>query len=90
MHKISFFIISSLYASTCFEHYLLIIRRSKLYYTASDIITPIGGCPVHRLRDSTLDVLLIIWKQEGWCVDLLEKSHSVVNVTISMSAFKYM
>jgi len=27
------FIISSLYATTCFEHYVLIIRRSKLYYT---------------------------------------------------------
>ena len=26
-----------------------------------------------------LDVHLFIWKQEGWCVDLLEKSHSVVN-----------
>jgi len=30
---------------TCFEHYVLIIRRSKLYYTASGIITPIGGRP---------------------------------------------
>ena len=28
----------------------LIIRRSKLYYTASGIITPVGGRPVHRLR----------------------------------------
>ena len=36
------------------------------------------------------DVHLLIWKQEGWCVDLLEKSHSVVNVTIYMSAAKYM
>ena len=27
---------------------LLIIRRSKLYYTASGIITPIGGCLVHQ------------------------------------------
>ena len=26
---------------------VLIIRRSKLYYTASGIITPVGGCPVH-------------------------------------------
>ena len=26
-------------ASKCFEHYVLIIRRSKLYYTASGIIT---------------------------------------------------
>ena len=43
-------IISLLYASTCFEHYVLIIRRSKLYYTASGIITPVGGHPVHRLR----------------------------------------
>ena len=37
-----------------------------------------------------LDVHLFIWKQEGWCVDLFEKSHSVVNVTIFMSAVKYM
>ena len=39
------------HASTCFEHYVLIIRRSKLYYTASGIITPIGGRPVNRLRE---------------------------------------
>jgi len=31
-----------LYACTCFEHYVLIIRRSKLHYTASGIITPTG------------------------------------------------
>jgi hypothetical protein len=37
-----------------------------------------------------LDVHLFIWKQEGWCVDLFEKSHSVVNVMIFMSAVKYM
>ena len=30
---------------------VLIIRVSKLYYTASGIITPVGGCPVHRLRE---------------------------------------
>jgi len=45
------FIISLLYASTCFKHYVLIIRRSKLYCTASGIVTPIGGRPVHRLRE---------------------------------------
>ena len=38
------------HASTCFEHHVLIVRRSKLYYTVSGIITPIGGRPVHRLR----------------------------------------
>jgi len=32
-------------------HYVLIIRRSKLYYTASGIVTPVGGRPVHRLRE---------------------------------------
>ena len=37
-----------------------------------------------------LDVHLFIWKQKGRCVDLLEKSHSVVDVTIFMSAVKYM
>jgi hypothetical protein len=31
---------------------VLIIRRSKLYYTASGIVTPVGGRPVHRLRES--------------------------------------
>ena len=57
--QIFFFIISLLYASTCFEHYVLIIRRSKLYYTASGVVTlcrwPSGAQverglsqPVHR------------------------------------------
>ena len=46
MHKIGF-TISLFHASTCFEHHVLIVRRSKLYYTASGIITPIGGRPVH-------------------------------------------
>ena len=35
------------HASTCFEHYVLIVRRAKLYYTVSGIITPIGDLPVH-------------------------------------------
>ena len=30
---------------------MLIVRRSKLYYTASGIITPVGGRPVHKLRE---------------------------------------
>jgi len=29
---------------------MLIIRRSKLYYTASGITTPVGGRPVYRSR----------------------------------------
>ena len=43
-------IMSLFHASTCFEHHVLIVRRAKLYYTASGIITPIGGRPVHRLH----------------------------------------
>ena len=35
-----------------FRAQVLIVRRSKLYYTASGIITPVGGRPVHRLRES--------------------------------------
>ena len=47
MHKICF-TISLFQASTCFEHHVLIVSRSKLYYTASGIIIPIGRRPVHR------------------------------------------
>ena len=36
---------------------VLNIRRSKFYYTASGIITPVGCRPVHRLReDSSLNM----------------------------------
>jgi len=37
-----------------------------------------------------LYVRLFVRKQKGRCVDLLENSHSVVNVNILMSAVKYM
>jgi len=43
------FAISLFHASTCFEHHVLIISRSKLHYTASGIITRIGGRLFHRL-----------------------------------------
>ena len=35
---------------------VLIIRKSKLHYTASGIIIPIGGHPAHRLRESPLNL----------------------------------
>ena len=35
---------------------MLIIRRPKLYYTVSGISTPIGGRPVHRLREDSQPV----------------------------------
>ena len=37
-----------------FRAHVLIVRRAKLYYTVSGIITPIGGRPVHRLRDDSV------------------------------------
>jgi len=37
-----------------FRAHVLIIRRSKLHYTASGIIKPTGGHLVHRLRESPL------------------------------------
>ena len=61
MHKV-FFIIILLHASTCFEHYVLIIRRSKLYYTACGIVTPVGGRPVHSpLSTGAPDGHLQVW-----------------------------
>jgi len=30
-----------------------ITRRSKFYYTASGIVTPVGGRPVHGLREDS-------------------------------------
>ena len=48
MHKICFTVsfISCLYM---FRAHVLIIRRSKLHYTASGIVTPIGGRLVHEM-----------------------------------------
>ena len=37
---------------------MFIIRRSKLYYTASGIVTPVGGRPVHRLREDGEHIVL--------------------------------
>ena len=41
-----------------FPAHVLTFRRSKLYYTASGIITLIGGHPVYRLRE---DSQLLEW-----------------------------
>ena len=51
----NFFTVSLFHASTCFEDHVLIVRRTKLYYTASGIITPIDGCPVHGSATYTCD-----------------------------------
>ena len=45
--------ISSLYM---FRAHVLIIRRSELHFTASGIITRIGGRLVHSLRENSLNM----------------------------------
>ena len=40
---------------------MLIIRSSKLHYTASGIITPIGGHLVHRLREDYSPLSTCAW-----------------------------
>ena len=48
-----------------FRAHVLIVRRSKLYYTASGIITLIGGRPVHGTAtykcDDTRDCIVQFW-----------------------------
>jgi len=69
MHKICF-TISLFDASTCFEHHVLIIRRSKFYYTVSGIITLIGGRPVHGTAtyrcDDTRGCIIKIFTPWRW------------------------
>ena len=48
---------SLLNASHVSSTVVLIIRRSKFYYTASGIITPVGGRPVQRLREDWLEYI---------------------------------
>ena len=38
---------------------MLIVQRAKLYYTVSGIITPIGGRPVHRLREDSQSISVL-------------------------------
>jgi len=40
---------------------MLIIRGSKLYYTVSGIVTPVGGHSVHTLRE---DGHLQVWRYQ--------------------------
>jgi len=48
MHKILFYN-KFISCFTCFEQHVLIVRGSKLHYTASGIIKPIGGSPLYGL-----------------------------------------
>jgi len=52
------FIMNLFHASTCFEHKCSSSGGQKLYYTVSGIITPIGGRPMHRLREDSLNLCM--------------------------------
>ena len=49
-----YFTIRPLQSSTCFERYMLIIRRLNYIDAASGIVLSVSGLPVHRLRESSL------------------------------------
>ena len=73
---------SLFHVSTCFEHYVLIVRTSKFYYTASGIVTPIGGRPVHGLRTlrnmvkQMVDIRQCSSTGRGWLLKALEQHQS--------------
>ena len=52
-----YFTIRPLQSSTCFEHYVLIVRRLNCIDAASGIVLSVTGRPVHRLRENCSAVL---------------------------------
>ena len=48
-----YFTMRPLQSSTCFKHYMLIIRRLNCIYAASGIVLSVSGRPVHRLRENS-------------------------------------
>ena len=49
-----YFTVHLLQSSTCFKHYMLIIRRLNCIDAASGIILSVSGRPVHRLRGNSV------------------------------------
>ena len=60
-----------------FRAQVLMVRRPKLYYTVSGIITPIGGRPVHRLRE---DCIVQFWPpdDEHLCSKYVEAENKLI------------
>ena len=65
------FTISLFHASTCFEHHVLIVRRSKLYYTASGIITSLNLCtgrpPIDVMIPEAVQYNFDLLTMSTWC-----------------------
>ena len=66
MHKICF-TVSLFHTCTCFEHHVPIVRRSKLCYTASGVITP-SRAQVERGLQSSLNL----------CTDFMPDDRQIV------------
>jgi len=54
-----------------FRAHVLNIRWSKLHYTASGIITPIGGCLVHKTEMHGQQNVKVIQGVSGGIVNML-------------------
>jgi len=76
------FTISLFHASTCFEHHVLIIRRSKLHYTASSIITPIGD-DEHMCSKHVEAWNILIVKQKLCASSWLNTEINILRCTVS-------
>ena len=90
MHKFLFFLISLLYSSTCFEDCCVHHREVKLYYTASGIVTPVGGRLMRRLReDCAPNGHLHVWWYQmlyntiltSWCSKHVEECNQLIKKT---------
>ena len=55
-----YFTIYLLHSSTCFEHYMLIIRRLNCIDAAPGIVLPFGGRTVHRTGEFSA-ILCTVW-----------------------------
>ena len=55
--RLLYFTIHLLHSSTCFEHYMLIIRRLNCSDATSGIVLSVSGCPMHRLGENCSAVL---------------------------------
>ena len=68
---------------------VLIIRRSKLYYTASGIITTVGGSSVRRLREAWLECMgLQVRRQVGY-IRRVPKNVYTLCIDISSSVYTF-
>ena len=67
--QLLYFTIHLLYSSTCFKHYMLIIRRLNCIDAASGIFLSFNGRPLHRLRENSqpLHRMATDWEDDTRC-----------------------